>query len=520
MPTADPVGAAIEKAGSQASAIANRYAYQIQTAERTVEAAKHENYLKDWISKQAEQFNGRTDYENFDKDIEKGITELNEYIGKIPDSTVRKAVEAAAQGTFHSYRKIGLARKAQVLTDVGRAELDKNLNFDMQDWIRSSSEVGISIVNAETGETSKDISERDVIRDQMRAKIAAAAKAGIIHAAEAEKMIQSVDAKLETAYAAELMNTNPVRLRKELQAGGLTNIDPVTRQTLIRQTEAHAKNQIVTSALIELKTTIPNIDERLKKIESPEFLQSLGEDGAAVQDALISATLREQRIQEDAYKKMATEKIGKASLAIFSGKPISPADIEGLRPEDIAIIEKIKDYQVRQDRAERRERRVEARMADQDRSDALEGEILKKILTNEPLDIKDDIYGKLGKGLSWTSANKLIGMVPKIQKDPKYKLGAEVIEKAYKTGVLTAAQRGNALIDFQEQVDREQATGKRIIEIADQIVAPKKKGAISKWLDEVWQNRGQKVQPSQTDLEYTASKHGITVDEVKRRLGI
>ncbi|MFH2076300.1 MAG: hypothetical protein ABIJ57_13305, partial [Pseudomonadota bacterium] len=165
----------------------------------------------------------------------------------------------------------------------------------------------------------------------------------------------------------------------------------------------------------------------------------------------------------------------------------------------------------------------------QEKSDEIEGGLIDRIVRNEPIDITKDIYARLPDGLSHPAKTRLIGMLNEQQRDPSYKLGADVINKAFPPN--QAGEKGRAMIDFIAQVKQEKATGKRIIEIAEQIATPKKKQSVGEWLDGIWKSdifKGSylgpnaaesKPGPSQSDLEYTAQKHGISVDEVKRRMG-
>ncbi len=530
MPSEDPIGAALQRAGAQVEQsslhVLNEMASQkhnaeylqravdekLKNAERHVEASIHENYLKEWSAKKADELRTRTDYQNFDTLADQDTKEFQSYLDKIEDPDVKRAVTAGAQPILHEHMNVIRTKKAAVLSDVGAATLDKSLGMDLQEWVQSDG-------------------ERETIKARMTAKIAANADAGIIKAVVAENLIQNLDAKFEETYAAELMNTDPLRLKKELDGGGLTHIDPVKRQQLIAQTAGKAVKQTVTRLLIDLKSQYPDIQERIKKIESVDYLKSLGDEGAEIQNTLLSYTLREWKTQEEAYKVIADDKIGKASVKIYNGQGVTDADTAGLRPPELALVEKIADYQIRQDRAELREKRVEARqerieerekrydekVAKQEKSDGIEGELIDRIIRNEPIDITKDIYARLPDGLSHPAKTRLIGMLNEQQRDPSYKLGADVINKAFPPN--QAGEKGRAMIDFIAQVKQEKAVGKRIIEIAEQIATPKKKGLMRELLDSVFGGKPKKGVPSQEDLEYTAQKHGITVDEVKRRMG-
>ena len=269
-------------------------------------------------------------------------------------------------------------------------------------------------------------------------------------------------------------------------------------------------------------------------------------------NAIAESINQNLRIKNDNYKRFAEDVVGKATVKILNNTPVADIELEGLEPHDKAIVEKVRDYQDRQNRAENREKRsierakttedrqiarekiFDAKVAKQEKSDEIEGQIRAKILNGDPIDLRADVYAKVPDGLKNDAANRLISMASKVQKDPKYKLGLVVLNKALSLGVIDSVTYGKAVIDFQDKVDAEQATGKRVIEIAEEIVNPKKANAIGEWLNNIFGNLGktllgkgkpeekitQKPTSSQTDLEFTAKKHGISVDEVKRRLGI
>ena len=70
-----------------------------------------------------------------------------------------------------------------------------------------------------------------------------------------------------------------------------------------------------------------------------------------------------------------------------------------------------------------------------------------------PLDVAKDIYGRIKDGLSVTDANALVAIGSKIQKDPKYKPGYDVINDFYKGMPQKTAEKGAAIAEFYKQVD-------------------------------------------------------------------
>ena len=67
-----------------------------------------------------------------------------------------------------------------------------------------------------------------------------------------------------------------------------------------------------------------------------------------------------------------------------------------------------------------------------------------------------------------------------------HQVGIVVVEAT--VGFAAVGEESVAQRDFQARVDEENATGKRIIDIAEEIVTPKKSKTIGQWLDGVWRS--------------------------------
>lgn len=282
------------------------------------------------------------------------------------------------------------------------------------------------------------------------------------------------------------------------------------------QWESYRKDRKVTEAIVDLKVKYgDDIQAAIKEAESPEFISKHGE---ALQRTVVASLTTDWRRREDAYKLFANEKVGAASNKIYEGQAITDDDLEGLRETEIAVINRIKDYQVRQDRAdmradtqEKRLKRQEEKIEAQEKSDELFSGVLERIVNGEYIDPIADIYSLIPKGLLKNDRNELIRIAGK-SLDPNYKLGIDAIKKS----IFDPVERARAVKDFYEQVRIENAHGDRIIGIAENIIKPKKEGIVKRFLDYFFSNDEEEL--SQEDLEYTAKKYGITVDEVKRRL--
>lgn len=229
-----------------------------------------------------------------------------------------------------------------------------------------------------------------------------------------------------------------------------------------------------------------NIDAMLKEVESPEFLKKHGKE--IQQDIRADVTSRAV-IQERQYKQFAEQKVGAAAVKIYNNQKITLDDTAGLRPSEIADIERIRDYQIRQNRAELRFEKQENKIIAAEKNDTISGEIQARILNGEEVD-RLEIYKKVPMGLNINEANRLILMADKINGDPKYKDGIAIIRNAFKNGVLKADDYKDTMDKFKAQVDAG-GTSANAVKIADDLVHPKKQNAVQEWLKEAFSYMGE-----------------------------
>lgn len=443
-------------------------------------------------------------------------------------ASLQKAMETVGEDAVGTTEKPGLRVRYQ--EDREKARNTVLEGFQGSEKVRNALSKALdSVIVGEISQVSAhEAAQSRTLKQQTVDAIFADASARVATGASVEEatgtLNQAVDMYLGGSQAAKLL------YKSKLEVIG----------------QKKAKDQLVTNTLTDLKAKYPDVEKRLEAIEAPDFAKSLGAEGAEIQNTLISYTLREYNIQEAAYKKFATEKVGQLSQKIYNHEVVTPEDMAGLRQNDVATIEKVRDYQIRQDRADLREQRQlerekeqdkrqaaydrreserEAKIARQEKSDSIAGNIIAKIIRNEPLDPRTDIYGEIPNGLDTNKANQLVQMAGKLA-DPGYKLGLDVLKQA----IPDKAEYGRAVLDFQSQVETAKAQGEKIIAIAEAISKPKKKSKVTEWLDGVWGETKDRIKadsffnvpagtgPSQEDLEFTAKKHGITVDEVKRRM--
>jgi hypothetical protein len=177
----------------------------------------------------------------------------------------------------------------------------------------------------------------------------------------------------------------------------------------------------------------------------------------------------------------------------------------------------------RQDRSLNIAERQEARVAKQEKSDVIYGQILSDIVTGKEVNPLK-IISRQAEGLTAADSNKLIEDLTKIQNNPDLKSAYKLIDDKYsrvdpvKASVL---KKDIYLANVQGGV-----TGTALIEQAKTAIDAGKKNVVGDLLNNVWDSISSKkpaqakAQVSQADLEYTAKQHNMTVDQVKQKLGI
>lgn len=259
------------------------------------------------------------------------------------------------------------------------------------------------------------------------------------------------------------------------------------------------KNAKETEILLELHGKHNgDLEKILKEVETKEFLEKHGKEIRQDIRYEISAQLN---IQEQQYNKFATQKVGAVSVKIMNGLPITIDDTAGLRSEELATIEKIRDYQTRQNRAESRAQKQQEAFDRAQKSNMISGEIEAAILSNSnEYSDRLSIYKKVPEGLDILEANRLVAMAEKIFGDPKYKDGIEIIKKAFKDGAIKPEEYKDIVDTFRAQVDAA-GINANAVKIANDLMNPKKTRKIGELLDAV----RERLSGLRPDSEYEAS---------------
>lgn len=375
---------------------------------------------------------------------------------------------------------------------------------------------------------------------------------GIFNADEIKQFKDKFLGRAQKTLVIEAGATNPAAVyRMLLDKSQLTGIDPLERAKLIEHYAPKAQEQQVTEVY---KTVLAEAGgdqlQAAKIMTNPKTLERFGID-AKIKDAVMNTLEHDYAVTKKQYDAFASDQIGKAFNKLHQNQKLTSDDFAGLGDKEQAVIRHAVDQRRREnhsvwlaDQAHKRAVRMEAKMAAQEKSEAVAAPLQAKILSGDPSVDARAVYDQVAPDkLLYSDATKLVSMMGKVQKDPKYKPGVEILKDANKRGVFKAAGDYQRMLDdFVTFVDKEPgATPKRVIEIAESLVAPKKQGKVGEILDNLLNSfvnnyrSGiglESVAPeyerpaipvtmmTDENLRFTANKHGITVDELKRRLGV
>lgn len=297
--------------------------------------------------------------------------------------------------------------------------------------------------------------------------------------------------------------------------------------------------QITTASLLKIKQS-PNfrddngefdITKAMRHVESPEFLQEVG-DSRVVESVAISLA-RNQMLENNIYKEKADALKGELQVDILSGKIGKDGLTEdkrwlSLRAVDRGAMAGFADAKARSDRAEASQARslnlqalAMRKQEQREQSVVFEQKVMAKIAGGGYADTTQIIKDySVDNPYIQANVQGAISLFNQINNAPDLKSGLAQINKAAKNGLFDSNYQENMFRagTISTQLRSLYMTdptfrGEKInVWVKDQASTNVKSG-LGKWLDSLHGNK------AQSDLEYTAKKYGITVDEVKRRIG-
>lgn len=541
-PMEDQVGQALQRTGGQLENTFGEMHQRIANAERLVDASKHENFLKTWADKKVEALKGRTDYENFESEAEASLSELQDYIGKISDRKVRQAVEASAQHTIRDYASTVRVKKVEVLTDVGKANIEQSVLSDIDEWVKTSPD---DVINTETG----PVNSREFIKNKIESKYIAGARAGIYKQSEVVAITKGLDGKLEETYARELINNDKaIELKKIFDEGGLTSIDPIKRQELYALTKAKAKEQEATNILVELqekyvdnpenplhedgtqKTPLELRADAWKEITSTEFLKKYGAD---MQHKVMQHWSENENKLRDEYKIKADEVKGSLIVDILN-RNMKKGGLTGderwlsLTASDRAYVTNFLDAQRRADRSEAmgwrslkmQERQIQKQQYQED-AQAFSLKMLSDIAGGKYTDENQIIKAcTVSNPYILKSTNSFLSTFKTIATSPDLKQGIAEINKAAKAGSLDKDYKRSIILGGElatvlrtKYMSEPEFRGQKINEWIKAQIEPTKKRTVGDMLNGFWSGVVQGTYDANIKDYGTPPQQKLTPDE-------
>lgn len=535
MPTSDPVGAALQQGGLQIEHAANQFqALQVhqENLRNAVDAEKLVYDYKDKTGKIAEAL--KTD-PTMDENKVQGL--IDETLSSYQTNTkpdVWNMAEKHILNESHNLITTTRVKQTERLINDAKALTDRKL-FD-------------GIRDAALATTPE---ERTQITDQMKLTVSAMVQNGVYNAHDGQLIIDHLDEQVATEYFTKLGASNPTQALAELNDTSKTGIayqlNPNKRNELVAHFGKEAKAQEVTRLLVDLEVKhaitndpVKNLVSALNEAESTEFLQA---NGVEKQTAVMNNITNKLRRQQQEIAINDDNAIGQLNQQMVANK-LTDRDImkSGLSPKGQGIMMRSLRSYVSEQRAEARStsqesrlNRQESRIVKQEKSDAISGTILSQIINGGDIAITD-IIAKQQEGLLPADANKLITNYNQVRNNPDLKAAYKVVDDKFsKVDPVKASQMKS---DIYRANIEEGLKGTELVQRATTMIDGAKSNKVKELLINVWDtvskikspgemldDRRNKLktttsQPSQTDLEYTAKQHNMTVDQVKKKLGI
>ena len=432
-----------------------------------------------------------------------------------------------ADGQNASYQKMFSRQVATVLRNVDLATADSTVDAAVREVVRTGNVRGaIDTMNWKLDSLGIYPAERDKYKQSGKYLVADAA---IIQLLETPAGIVRAKTELD-AYLAKKPSLFDHADPNKIDEYGkmIRNVDTA---------------QVTTASLLKIKTSPEfrddngefDITKAMRYVESPEFLQEVG-DSRVVESVAISLA-RNQMLENNIYKEKADALKGELQVDILANKLGKDGLTEdkrwlALRAVDRGVIAGFADAKARSDRAEASQARslnmqalAMKKQEQREQAVAFEQKIMAKIVDGKFTDTTQ-IIKEYSVDNPYIQANVqgAISLFNSINNSPDLKAGLAQISKAAKSGLLDRDYNNNLYLagtvsaELRAKYMTDQTfRGEKVSAWVKERTGVEVKRGLAGWLDSL-HGRKDNAGASQSDLEYTAKKHGITVDEVKRRM--
>jgi hypothetical protein len=540
------LGQSVSQVGQEFDKIAEKEAL----ANDTIKATKMETDLRNKEREIADRLNGETNYENYQKIVDDGVKELQALVPKDASQRLSNAFLKASADTEASLRDVAQKKKWQSMDEQGRVAFIDLKNQAKEDWIK-----------AETDD------ERDLIAGNLQLKAMALKQNLAVDGLWLKGQTETFDKEVKSegqirgrTIAYEASKVDPVgtatRLRDDKTY--LSYLEPDTRLALQKELDTAARSFVnaegASAEIVKLKreATIkyPNDPERalseaLRMAEDPDYQEKLNND--IVHARIITSLSNAYSQNEKLYKVEADDNKGQLMVDILDDK-ITQNDLtdndlwKSLRPTDRAIISNFANSKHRADVQSVREGKS-LKLAEQqakkyeqnEEATIFFGKTLTKIADGSYTDANQIIKDfTVDNPVIRSKVNSYVSLFKSIEAAPELKFGIQAIKQAATRGLLDPSdpknnlyKQGNLTTELRNKyMTEDDFRGEKINSWLQQKLNPEVKNGIGVWLNNLFKSTPKEPSapavntPSQADLEFTAKKHGITIEEVRKRLGM
>lgn len=201
---------------------------RLQRAERDIKVLEATNGIDIDTGEIAESFRERTDYENFDTDIEKHEKSIRDKYMQTAgnDKVLQAAIARTLNAKVSTLRHAVSTKKFDVMKERGLGAFETRLNQSLQDY---------------AGTDPADQQTRDLILADVEVGLAQLASHRFIDPAQQEARLQKFINESEETRAEQLIDANPQAALGALSGGSFGRLDPGKRQAKITQAKTRIK---------------------------------------------------------------------------------------------------------------------------------------------------------------------------------------------------------------------------------------------------------------------------------------
>jgi len=501
MPTADPIGAALQQSGLQLETSANKAQHFLAVREqlrKSNDAQALAFEFSDQTNKLAKDlatapvYDPETDVRiNHEETTKRQIDGLiNQYKEKVTDPEVWQYAQKHLMAESHSLIATARAKDTQLLVDQAKALTDRQIFEGVREAARP-------------GNTPEQIME---IKGKMVGDILGKVNAGVFKAEFGQALITHLDEQIATEYFTQLGQVDAAKALsllkdttapKEDETGKLKDgsmayyLNPLKRDELIKGLEHAAIKQKTTSLLVDLETRNANpkdpVDGLVKALNEAESTDFLKANGVEVQTAVMAnitnklrrqqqeISIKDNNIASTLNKRMVENNLTYDEI-VNSG--LSAAG-QGMMFRGLRAYTNEQRSLAKQERSLNIAERQEQRIAKQEKSNEIYGQLLSRIVSGEEVN-PVQIIAQQQEGLLPADSNKLISDIEKIRNNPDLKAAYKVIDdKFLKVDPVKASQMKHDIYTANIQAG---VTGTALIERANTAVKAGKENKVKDFI--------------------------------------